>query len=293
MRILITGGNGFLGRNLHSYLSKKYDDIILFNPRDNQYFYNDITNEKNVELMMSFKPDVVYHLAAIPNSKPSDKDQNRILDVNIKGTHNILRYMQPGSKMVFASSIVVYGDKTTQQNEQEDHRDSTSVYAATKVACEELIKAYSVLNDIDYTICRLGAMVGPHLTHGLIKIILEKLKTDNGYIELLGDKPGSIKPYTYVKDVVNKMIEIPLNKMIQHNKVLNICNNDPISVEDVANIIMSYTGINKKIRWMGDEANWKGDNKHLHADNSFCLQLSKTGFLNSELAIKEALNDLR
>jgi len=287
MRILVTG-EGFLGTNLTEYLKKKKYNVVTYSSK-----HWDISNETDVKYVMNGEmPDVVYHVAAIANSKPSDPDQNRILDVNIKGTHNILRYMKPDSKIVFASSIVVYGDKQTIQNEFDDHRDCTSVYAATKVACEELIKAYSVLNDIDYTICRLGAMIGPYLTHGLIKVILDKLQTEKPYIELLGDKPGSVKPYTYIKDVVNKMVEIPLNNNI-NNRVINICNDDPISVEEVANIIMSHQEIYKDIRWLGDEVNWKGDNKNLHANNYLCKQLSKTGFLNSEDSIRKTLDDIR
>lgn len=290
MKTLVLGGTGFIGKNLVKNL--KNQDVFIGNST------LDISKESLVkQLMEDLRPDLIYHLAGIPNSKPSDPDQNRILDVNIKGTHNVLRFMKPKSRIIFASSIVVYGNCDNRYPTAMEPVNCTSVYASTKVACEELIKTYAELNNIEYMICRLGATVGPNLTHGLVHVILEKLKTKKDYIELLGNEPGTIKPFTYITDVVKSMINLSKIKFIKHDpycNIFNVCNGNPISVKEVADIIMEELNIHKKIKWKGWAANWKGDNRYLNAVSPRMKIINNNQqFLDSQFAIRKTIHDIR
>ena len=99
----------------------------------------------------------------------------------------------------------------------------------------------------------------------MINYFIRKLFSKNPYLEALGDYPGSTKPYLNIDDAVNAFILLGLSDT---NGSFNVCPNDQITVEEVAHAVMEGCGVYKDIKWMGEGANWKGDNRVIKADNT-------------------------
>jgi UDP-glucose 4-epimerase len=290
-KVLVTGASGFIGKHLTRELIQstnesaeyEYDvricarrivdqDTIDFWLGSNNYqskeliMYpiNLINSVRVQEMMNAFKPDIIFHLAANPNIKPNENRPTDIIQSNITTTQNICHLAPEGCRVVFASSVVVYGD--TQHKCREDHEcNPCSVYAATKLASEGIVHAYHMQDRIIGTSLRLCATVGSGLTHGIVYDFINKIQSDNKVLEVLGDEPGTCKPFTHVDDVVQAfklMIELEGT-----NSKYNVVPDDSITVKEVAYAVMGGLGCIKPIRWLGEESRWRGDNNVLNTNN--------------------------
>lgn len=295
--ILITGRNGFVGRNLHDYLSgySYYNLCGLIRTRKEYNNHNDyvvdITNSLAVrEVLQVVKPDVICHLAANANGKPDFTNPNGAIYDNVIGTHNLLTYAPEGCKFIFASSIVIYGDSKVHKTEG-DIPHPTSIYGASKLGAEGLVDAYTKMGNVLGTNFRLSAMVGKHLTHGVVKDIIRKIKSDSKELELFGDAPGTKKPYTHVSDIC-KLFRYAIDGNFSGN--FNACVEDNLTIAELADIIMGELGIHKPIKFLGNKSTWKGDNKILTISRR---KLGYTGILfkynTSESALRQCIQDLQ
>jgi UDP-glucose 4-epimerase len=230
-----------------------------------------------------------------------------ILDDNIKATHNLLHWCKEGTHFLFASSIVVYGNSVSYAISTQDYTEEhvkwqtdwvepvtedatcnpTSLYGITKLASEHLIKAYSEYRGIKYKILRLCATVGPGLSHGILYDFIRKVKTEET-LTMLGDCPGSCKPYLHVDDVVSAFTLL-LNE--KRDAVLNICSRWSITVDEIADIVMEELGISKEKIWAGAGANWKGDNPHLAANPDRATHFGWDRELDSVEAMRKAVRE--
>ncbi len=163
MLAMVTGGSGFLGRYVIKELMKhpEVNAIISISrsvPESHIFFGDsqrwihcedsvDIENEAAVaSTLYSYKPDVIFHLAANPVVKENALRPCDISRTNIMGTHHLLAHCKEGTRFAFASSATVYGD---QYGEEYGTKPlPTSVYGATKLASEHLIRAYASLGKI-------------------------------------------------------------------------------------------------------------------------------------------------
>jgi len=266
-RILITGATGFLGRHLLDYL---YSDKVHLNTNSQiktlKSRLNDINGIKAE--IDEFQPNVVVHLAAIPIIKPNSEHPDEIIQTNINGTFNLINLVPDGCRFVFLSTITVYGDKPAYLGQIYENTtlEPTSIYSVTKIACENLINVYSQQGKIDGYSLRLCATVGKYSTHGIVHDFVHKLRSENQYLEVLGDFPGSKKPFLYQSDACNAIIKT-INCLGGKHKEFNICNWDNLTVYEIAKAVMEGLNIHKEIKWLGSAANWKGDNKLINCSN--------------------------
>jgi UDP-glucose 4-epimerase len=137
---------------------------------------------------------------------------------------------------------------------------------------ECLVREYTRLERVRGISLRFVANCGPHSSHGLIHDIVKKLRSDTKELELLGDYPGSVKPFCYVKDTCQAIISA-LNS--SYNGPINICTSQVLSVYQVANIVMKELGINKPIKWLGEESNWEGDDLQVCCSNRLAYEILK------------------
>lgn len=229
-------------------------------------------------------PDIVYHCAAEANPKPDHTKPYEQFYRNIKTTANVIAGLPKETHINFLSSIVVYGNASSPKESYPTH--ATSLYGASKIACESLIQANYHTRGNTYNIFRLGAMVGTGLTHGLVHDIIYKLYSDSEELELWGEHPGSCKVFTHIDDVCMNIEPY----IYPENSIINVCNCDPISVYDVASIIMNTIDIHKPIVWDRTKA-WKGDNLKLCANNTKMLNYSPIELFGSKYDIKVAANE--
>ena len=169
--VLVTGARGFIGSNLvGALLSNKNYELILTDknvPRDNLSkiydihnqritFYDlDITNRKSaLDIFKNHKIDTCVHLAAMVNVEDSIKDPDKTMDVNVKGTINILDACSHNhiDNFVFASSAAVYGHPTEIPITEEHQLKPISPYGVSKLLAEKHVSSYMNLKKIRNTI---------------------------------------------------------------------------------------------------------------------------------------------
>ena len=163
MKILVTGGAGFVGSHLVSKLSLNHNVTILDNSNKNFISHlKNITIHKNNILNITRgvdKYDIVFHLAAKPFSK-SKKDwfteSSSIFQTNVIGTHNILHLTKPNCHFIFTSSASVYGEGRGLT--EENPYNPLSAYGYSKALAEQVITN----SNRHYTILRPATIIGPH-----------------------------------------------------------------------------------------------------------------------------------
>ncbi len=277
MRALVTGCRGFIGRHLMKALVSdgRFDYVVGTNRRaDGRDDYGtcgkcvfhevtlDVTVGDDVRLAMDYyRPDVVFHLAGVATVRlgPDDPCGNVLFHANVTGTHNLLAHAPEGCRFVFASSASVYGDAQGDLPAREYYPPRpTSLYAATKLAGEALVQAATRLGGVRGVCLRYVANCGPGATHGVFRDVVAKLKSDDPRLELIGDEPGSTKPYMHVSDTAAATVLLGTS---DYQGVLNVSPAGSCSVKDLATCVMAGLGLFKPVRWLGEAANWSGDNR--------------------------------
>ncbi len=191
MRILITGGNGYVGRTLTRMLADGHEVTVIDNLRSGALRLHDdelekidfrkvdIRDKAEVERVFEEKqPEAVVHLAAIHFIPECEREPDEAIGINVLGTVNLLRACKPGTRFVFASSAAVYAP------EEQPHREDSSpvgpmdIYGLTKLQGEEYIRYCAAKLDLSAVIVRLFNVIGPGETnpHILPAILAQALK---------------------------------------------------------------------------------------------------------------------
>lgn len=213
MKILITGGVGFIGSHLVRALVRagKYDVVIVDDLSSGSVdFIQDLIsnltfykiNICNIDELRSCfeieKPDVVIHLAALHFIPECDAHPERAINTNINGTNNLVLLSDEYAvkHFIFASSASVYSTSEDPKCE-DDVVGPTSLYGCTKVCGEHLVQN---LTFSKWTIMRFFNIIGKNETHDhLIPVILRQLKQGNCIV--IGN-PDTKRDYLFVDDLI-------------------------------------------------------------------------------------------
>ena len=311
MAVLVTGANGFIGRHLikklYSY-RQTVGEIITTSrrhfksPYSHKHYrcdlgFSDTTDAEFSCLQYMCKkhePSYIFHLASKATVKMQGDDPFDIIQDNILSTQKICQWAPKGAKVILASSVITYGDWMFQQESprpytEEDRTEPTSIYGITKRASEGIVNYHDSTDRISGVSARICATVGRGLTHGVVYDFIRKI-TNNPTLEALGSKPGSTKPYCYIEDLVNALVILAMSKKTRGE--YNIVPDDSISIEEVAKAVMEGLENHKEIEWLGEEANWKGDNKLISVSNQKMRDLGWKPKYKSKEAIIQAVKDM-
>lgn len=233
-RILVTGTSGFIGSNLYEYLKNTpTDDIYAFTARQS-FYYLDVTDEDSIrKFYKTFDPTHIVHLAAMASFRQDDPTD--IIDVNIKGTLNLLNCLTKPVDFIFSSSIFVYGSNENCFYET-DKCNPTSIYGASKLACEHLLNIYFRQGKVRPRILRLCGNVGPNMTHGR----LHQAINGQDSFKLHGKAPWSYVPYCHISDTIKA-----ITTAIEYNKpslTVNVTPSDTLSLQTAFNLIENKLG---------------------------------------------------
>lgn len=296
MRILLTGKTGFIGRHLDKFFSKRetveLHSTVRRNEDKNGEFDHvvDLTDRFAINsLMRAIEPEAILHFAANPTTRLNEDNPTLITTNNIVSTQNLLHYAPLNCQFIFASSILVYGNTPTRVNE-DTATHPTSVYGASKLACEGLVSAYSNMNRVKGCSLRISATVGLGLTHGILYDFMSKIFSSEEEFSILGNVPGSSKPFSHVYDIV-KAVELALAYKL--TGPWNVSPNDELSALDIAELVMGITGIVKPIKFLGEQSTWAGDNNLLQIDGNNLLQLGlRKSYPTSTIALASAIREI-
>ncbi|TDD33925.1 NAD-dependent epimerase/dehydratase family protein [Nonomuraea terrae] len=225
MRVLVTGGAGFIGSNLVDRLLADghevdvVDDLSSGNADNlsgaatSDHFRLHVMNVLDPglpALMAECQPEVVCHLAAQISVRKSVADPVHDARVNVEGTASVLVAAREGRarKVVFASSVAVYGRPATIPVPGDAPTDPRSPYAASKLSGETYLAAFRALHGIEYTTLVLSNVYGPRQAPegeaGVVAIFTDALLGGTPTV-VYGDG-SQTRDYIYVDDVVEGFV---------------------------------------------------------------------------------------
>lgn len=247
MKIIVTGGAGFIGSHLVDELIKRHHQVIIIddlstghiiNPKA-VFIHSSITNKALLESIRIFNDvDAVYHLAALARIQRSWDHPELTYDVNVNGTLNILdlcRINQVPRVLITSSSSVFAG--LSFSNEVKPISPGAqhiplNPYAYHKHLNEELVRMYRQCWGMNITIARpfnvYGARQMVHSEYSTVIPRFADCKLNGLPLPVYGNGKQT-RDFTHVNDVVNMMIEI-----IGLNEDFNLCSSKPVSLVDIA-----------------------------------------------------------
>ncbi|XWN37457.1 MAG: GDP-mannose 4,6-dehydratase [Balneola sp.] len=284
MKIVVTGGAGFIGSHLIDRLLSEGHSVINIDNFDSFYSEDvkrsnikkhfdyenyrlheiDIRDKSSLDKVISSDVEVIVHLAAKAGVRPSIKDPVLYQEVNVTGTQNLLEVAREKEikQFVFASSSSVYGKNPNVPWREEDAvLQPISPYASTKVSGELLGHVYSHLYDIRFLALRFFTVYGPRQRPDLAIHKFFKLMSEGNNITLFGD--GSTRrDYTYIDDIINGIMAA-INYKETLYEVVNLGNNETVKLSELVEAIEKASGITAKKIY---EPEQPGDVKQTWAD---------------------------
>ena len=263
MKVLITGGAGFIGSHLAEKLLENGDKVSVIDnfstgSKDNieniiaqknfEFVEGDIRDIKLLEPLI-VKNDVIFHLAAAVGVKLIAEDPVRTIETNIGGTEIVLDIANKfGKKILIASSSEVYGkNETVPFNEDDDIvLGSTTMsrwaYACSKAIDEFLGIAFYQQYGLGVVIGRFFNTIGPRQTgqYGMVVPRFVQKALNNEPIQIFGTGKQT-RCFCYVKDLIEAIVTL-MNSSQTAGKVFNIGSSEEISIENLADKIIKMTG---------------------------------------------------
>ncbi|MDR1522937.1 MAG: NAD-dependent epimerase/dehydratase family protein [Endomicrobium sp.] len=259
MKIIVTGGAGFIGSNIVDVLvENKHSVVVLDNlssgnienvNKKAKFYESDICDQKKVlEIFKKEKPQVVIHHAAQIDVRKSMADPIFDVNVNIIGSINVLSTCVEAKvkKIIFASSGgTIYGECKSVAPKEDSMPNPLSPYGIAKNSVENYIKFYSEIYGLEYTILRYGNVFGPRQDPngeaGVVAIFSQRM-LKNEDVVVFGDGK-QMRDYVYVCDVVDANIK-SLTK--GKNEVVNIGTAKTTSVNRLVEVMSKSSGYKKK-----------------------------------------------
>lgn len=250
MRILVTGGAGFIGSNLALALMPKHEVLVLDNlcfgylenlKRDKKKFPErniikmDVRDPNIIKLVRGV--DIVFHFAGITSLPECQNNPNEAYQVNVAGTANILEASRRMNvkRVIFSSSSAVYENEMIFPTPEIDDPHPSLSYSLSKKHGEEVCKTYQKLYGMDIVMLRFFNVYGPHMDSKrisppvisyMIKCLKEKRRP------ILHSDGNQKRDMVYVDDVV-KLCSLVLGNKKAKNQTFNVGSGKAYSIMDI------------------------------------------------------------
>lgn len=210
MKILVTGGAGFIGTNLIKRLLKEGHEVVSLDDYETGLQENEVDGATyvmgDIDSLEYWKGDgfdLCYHLAALSRIQPSFENPTETFRVNVKGTETVLEWARHNNvKVVYAGSS------------SKHHDPSQSPYAMYKYLGEEVCKLYKKTYDVDVEICRFYNVYGPHeVIDGDWTAVIgawRRQVRDGEKITIVGDGEQR-RDFTHVIDIVDALYKVGMS----------------------------------------------------------------------------------
>jgi UDP-glucose 4-epimerase len=253
VRVLVTGGSGFIGSHVVDKLIDAGHAVRLFDlapspyrsPEEVDFRAGCITDIDEMVTAMT-GCDAVIHLAAVADVNDVVADPPRAQEVNSEGTLAVLEAARRAAvkRVVYGSTIWAYSDCPERNVDEETRVEAPShLYTATKLAGEHYCKSYSELYDVDYTILRFGIPYGPRARDATVLAAFCAKAESGSALTVSGDGSQS-RRFVYVEDLADGVVAAL--RPAAANRVYNLAGEEETTILDIAEAVRDHvadTGI--------------------------------------------------
>ncbi len=260
-RVIVLGSSGFLGKPLCQELMKNFfsTKFMIHKKQKNlqkNEFLGDILDKKSL-LKIVKDNDVIVNLVG-----QYDDNLSKFFDTNIKAGLNLVEIakIKKNIKIIFASSINVYGENCKSPSKETDIPNPMTTYGIGKFLTEQLYEKYSKLYGFDMTILRFSNLYGKNKKSGLIANLIKSSNKNPAYLTHNGNQ---YRDFLYVDDAVDGIIQV-VKKQPKKFQIFNISSANKITAKKITRSVESIS----KNQIFYKYTNKKSDEKCIWADNS-------------------------
>lgn len=270
MRVLITGGSGFIGSHIAEHFQGKADVRILDNLRsghienlaglDVEFIKGDVLDREVLAQAMK-DVDYVFHLAAMISVPESVLKPVECVRMNAEGTLMVLEEAAAAGvkKLCFSSSAAIYGDNPVTPKRETMLPEPKSPYAVTKLDGEYYCKMFNDSGKLKTACMRYFNVFGPRQdpksAYAAAVPIFTSKAVKNDKISVFGDGEQT-RDFIYVKDIVAANVFLAMNEF---SGVYNVAYGKRITINDLIGMIKKITGSSSEIEYLPERL---GDIKH-------------------------------
>lgn len=308
MRCFVTGGAGFIGSHLVDRLLASGHDVTAYDDfstgqsaflvdaerhRAFRLVTGDVLDLPSLTRAMAGH-DFVYHLAANADVRFGTDHPRKDLDQNTIATFHVLEAMRANGvrRIAFSSTGSIYGEPDVFPTPETcPFPVQTSLYGASKLACEGLIQAYATGFGFQGYIFRFVSILGERYTHGHVFDFCRKLLADPAHIEVLGDGRQR-KSYLYVHDCLDA-IQLVIDRAREPINVFNLGADEYCCVDDSLGWICEALGVAPVRRYTGGPRGWIGDSPFIFLDTAKVRALGWRPKLSIQEGVRKTLSYLQ
>jgi UDP-glucose 4-epimerase len=280
-KVVVTGAAGFIGSNLVDSLLNQGLEVVgvdnfstgkkefLKAALNNSKFTlieEDIYSGENL-LNIFLEKDTVFHFAANADVRYGPSHPARDLEQNTIATHRVLEAVRIAGvkRFIFSSTGSVYGEaQVVPTPEDAPFPVQTSLYGASKLACEGMIAAYAESFGIQAWIFRFVSILGPRYTHGHVYDFYKQLMKHSNKLIVLGNGHQK-KSYLHVNDCISAIL-LAIHSQSSEINVYNLGVDGICEVRDSITWITDELGCKPEIIFSGGSRGWIGDNPLIYLD---------------------------
>jgi UDP-glucose 4-epimerase len=239
--------------------------------------------------------EAVFHLSANADVRFGTEHPRKDLEQNTIATYNVLEAMRANGvkKIAFSSTGSVYGESPVVPTPEDGPFPiQTSLYGASKAACEGLISAYCEGFGFQSCIFRFASILGERYTHGHVFDFYQKLKADPTRLPVLGNGKQR-KSYLYVQDCIDAIL-LAMDKATDKVNIFNLGVDDYVEVNDSIGWISDELGVKPELVYSGGDRGWIGDNPFIFLETKKIQSLGwkpKLGIREGVIKTVEYLRD--
>jgi UDP-glucose 4-epimerase len=309
MRVLVTGGAGFIGSHLCDALVERGDEVFCVDDlslgrEENiahlrhgpgfQFVKLDVLDPSGMDALLAGAGcEAVFHLAANSDIRRGSEDRQVDLQATFHSTLAVLEAMlRHGVRRIFfASTSAIFGDTREVLDEDFGPLRPVSFYGASKLAAEAYLSAFVHHFALRASVLRFPNVVGPRSTHGAVHDFIGRLREDPSRLVVLGDG-SQTKPYLYVGDLVRAMLLV-FDRAGSPLDVYHVAGEGQTSVGQIARIVVEEMGLDGiPIEYTGGSVGWVGDVPFFQYDTARIRRLGFAHRYDSTAAVRLAVRKI-
>jgi len=285
MKVLVTGGEGFIGSSFIKKFSNEFDFVVISSKKNDckkivKTEYVSVSDKKIIKTIENLNPDVVIHFAAFSGLKKCETEPEQAFNINVTGTANVVKgCLRTNARLIFISTREVYGPTISKESNEADLLNPINIYGKTKMKAEKIIQKDAKNSGLNYIILRLTNVYGPGSDSGVNNIIRKSLS--EGKISVNGGE--QVLNFIFIEDVIELIHLVLLNGKL-FRQIFNIGSKDTISLKKFVEILMGLSN-NKVDVEFGKKPNFES----LFFRPDIKKQQNILAY-NSKISLKEGIN---